>query len=533
MRWGSLDSLRSLGMTLLVALPAAAQSMSSAIVGRITSNGKALGAVKVTIDSDALQSTRTAVSSARGTYWAGVLPPGVYRIAFAHKGTQTITRKAELHAGETVRVDAELPPSEEGESVTLTSITRSVLEQTRIVTSVEPDLIEPLPIARELSGRIAIVPGVNDGTLRGSRENLWIVDGYEQRQRGGDVEVEDAFEDAAVVTTPTSSEYGRFSGGVIIGVSRYGGNDLTGSIRVSGGRSYRTRVESTIGGRIIRDALWLFLAGESREDSLFAKVTGTLTRHTLIASALRASESDEKRAAIEYVGALTTRLVVTARAGDNHNRAVAVHDIVPAPIVDQVLTAGGESHAFFFDDELRARRWFFHVGARRDDDAGTSPRLGVAYDLAGTESKRIAATFGRYATPFDAARELALAYAQRILTNGYVRVAFVHRTFDHHDDYRALEADARAQYLFFNLGGSATIGHAIRNASLWISGAPPALEQHVTVSILEQYRDARTSTGAGVLYRFTRFPYVPFTKIDVFDLFSHRRALRASIGLSL
>lgn len=518
--------------SLALAAATAAQSMSSAIVGRVTSNGKALGAVKVTIDSDALQATRTAITSARGTYWAGVLPPGIYRIAFAHKGTQTVTRKAELHAGETVRVDADLPPSEEGESVTLTSITRSVLEQTRIVTSVEPDLIEPLPIARELSQRIFIVPGVTGTAIRGSHENLWINDGVEQHAHVADVEVEDAIEDAAVITTPTSAEYGRFTGGMVIGVSRTGGNELTGSLRVSGGQAYRTRVESTIGGRVIRDALWLFLAGESQENTIFGKVTGTITKHTFIASALRSSEGDERRAAGEYVGALTTRLVVTGRADDEGNRTVAVHDIVPASLVDQVLTAGGESHAVFFDDELRARRWFFHVGARHDDDEGTSPRLGVAYDLAGTESKRIAATFGRYATDDEAAREIALAYAQRILTNGYVRVALVRREFNVARDYRALEADGRAQYLFFNLGASATIGHGVRDAEVWISGAPPALEQHIAISILEQYRNARASTNAGALYRFTRFKYVPFAKADLFDLFSHRRALRLSAGVS-
>src|ERR1043166_6981797 len=204
------DVTPSVLLTLLFALPLAAQSMSSAIVGRVTSNGKALAAVKVTIDSDALQATRTAITSARGTYWAGVLPPGIYRIAFAHKGTQTVTRKAELHAGEAVRVDADLPPSEEGESVTLTSITRSVLEQTRIVTSVEPDLIEPLPIARELSRPIFIVPGGTGTPIRASQENLWITGGDEPHAHAGHVEVEDAIEDAAVITTPTSAEYGRF-----------------------------------------------------------------------------------------------------------------------------------------------------------------------------------------------------------------------------------------------------------------------------------------------------------------------------------
>jgi len=407
-----------------------------------------------------------------------------------------------------------------------------VLEQTRIVTSVEPDLIEPLPIGRELSRRIELVPGVSDGTIRGSRENMLFVDGVEHSADGGGATlVEDALEDVTVVTTPTSAEYGRFSGGVILAVSHSGGNDLTGSIRVSGGKDDPSRIESTIGGRIIRDALWLFLAGESREDSLFGKVTGNVGRHTFIASAFHSRNADESRAAAEYVGALTTRLVVTARVDDEKNRAVAVHDIVPASIVDQVLTAGGETHSYFFDDELRARRWFFHAGMRHDDDAGTSPRLGVAYDLAGTESKRIAATYGRYASDDDATRELALAYAQRVLTNGYVRVALVQRNFDHRDDYRAVEADARAQYLFFNIGSSATVGHNIRDASAWISGTPPALEQHITVSILEQYKQSHMSTNFGALYRFTRLKYVPFAKVDALDVFSMRRALRLSAGL--
>ena len=523
--------------TILLTCGAFAQTMSSAIAGRVTSQGKPLSHVKVTVDSDALQSTRTVLTSARGTFWAGVLPPGIYRIAFAHKGTVTVTRKAELHAGETIHVDADLPPSEEGESVTVTTMAHSVLEQPRIVTTVEPEIIEPLPIGRELSERIALVPGVMHGTIRGSSENLWIVDGAEQRRRGADVEVEEAIEDAAVLTTPTSAEYGRFSGGAILAVSRYGGNDLHGSVRAGGGKSYRTRIESTIGGRVIRDALWLFLAGETRESSLFGKVTGTVARHTLIASALRASETDESRAAAEYVGALTSRLTLTARAdtsriGDlrEHDAAIAIHDIVPTLIADQVITAGGEQHAVFFDDELRAARWLFHAGIRHDDDAGTSPRLGIAYDLHGTGAMRIATTYGRYATPFDSAREAAITFSQRILTNGYVRASIVHRTFDSGDDYRAVEADARAQYLFFNLGGTATIGHRIRAAALWISGEPPALEQHFTVSILEQYRDAHASTGVALLYRFARFPWEPFAKLDALDVFSHRCALRAALG---
>src|SRR5206468_11229678 len=99
---------------------------ASTIVGRVTSNGKPLASASVTIDSDMLQNTRATRTTTRGTYWAALLPAGTYRITFAHAGTQTVTRKAEVRIGETVRVDAELQPSEEGESVTMTTITRSI-----------------------------------------------------------------------------------------------------------------------------------------------------------------------------------------------------------------------------------------------------------------------------------------------------------------------------------------------------------------------------------------------------------------------
>jgi hypothetical protein len=507
----------------VLATAANAQSMSSAIVGRATSKGKPLAAVAVTIDSDALQSTRAARTSARGTYWAGVLPPGSYRITFAHAGTQTVTRQAELHAAETIRVDADLEPSEEGETVTITTMSRSVIQQPGVVTTLEPSVIEPLPIRRELSERIELTPGVAAGAIRGSTDNLWIVDGIRRTDRRGDIEVEDAIEDAAVFTTPPSAEYGRFSGGVIVAVSRAGGNELVGSVRASGGESVRSRIEATIGGRVIRDALWFFLAGETREDSLFGKATGTVGRHTLIGSALRSNETNEEFAAAEYTGALTRQLIVTARSDD---AALAVHRFVPARLADHVFSAGGESHAVFINDEFRAARWLLHAGFRHEDDFGTSPRLGAVYDVHGDGRRRVGATFSRYATDREVTRETALMYAQQFMKNGYARALFVRRD----NGYQAFEADARAEYLFFVFGGNATLGHGARAAALWISGTPPALEQHITISILEQYRDAHVASNFAVLYRFTRFSAEPFAKLEVVDAFGGARAIRGAVG---
>src|SRR5947209_1592101 len=214
----------------LLATRAFAQGAST-IVGRVTSNGKPLAAVRVTIDADVLQNTRSTRTTTRGTYWAALLPAGTYRITFAHTGTQTVTRKAEVRIGETVRVDADLQPSEEGESVTMTTITRSILERTQLATSLDPPIVDDLPMARELTTRLMLAPGTLGGAIRGairgSTGNVYIVDGVVQRHRGANVEVEEAIGDAAVIETTAAPDFGHFSGGVIIATTRSGSNDTT------------------------------------------------------------------------------------------------------------------------------------------------------------------------------------------------------------------------------------------------------------------------------------------------------------------
>ena len=248
-----------------VATSALAQGAST-IVGRVTSNGKPLASTAVTIDSDMLLNTRATRTTTRGTYWAALLPAGNYRITFAHAGTQTVTRKAEVRIGETVRVDADLQPSEEGESVTMTTITRSILERTQLATSLDPAIVDDLPMARELTSRLILAPGTLGGAIRGSSGNVFIVDGVVQRRRGGNVEIEEAIGDAAAIETTTAPDLGHFSGGVVIATTRSGSNEMTASARETLTRGIDSRTEATVGGRLVRDALWFFLAGETAPD---------------------------------------------------------------------------------------------------------------------------------------------------------------------------------------------------------------------------------------------------------------------------
>ncbi len=583
---------------LVVAVAAAAfgQGASSAIVGTVTSKGKPLVRARVTIDSAVLQNVRVTTTTTRGTYWAGVLPPGTYNVTFSHAGTQTMTRKTEVRLGQTTRLDAEIEPSTEGEEITTTAIVRSILERPQIDTSLSSAEINDLPIAREITARDTLAPGVLGISIRRSASNAYIVDGVEQRVRGDNVEVEEAIGFDSVIQTPISPEYGRFSGGVVVATTRSGGNDLDGSMRdtitserwiVGGepqGASLHSKGEVVLGGRIIRDALWYFLAGETgstaldgRERSAMAKLTGSPDSHdTIIGMVLRATRPDESRAAIDYTTVPTKNSVIEARAdtsrviyGRERHGAVAAHVFIPAHVGgEHTITAGAEEFrsgvcgvamgtepcreqrqtAVFIGDDWVAGRWVVTAGLRRDSDTGSSPRGGIVYDLFPDGHARISATYARYAaSPGDTARETTLAYAQRVFTNGFGRAALVRRDYEFGAHYRAVEGELRMIYLLFTIGGTMTVAqHGGNTAAVWLSATPPALEQHVNASILERYRTGDAATDLSMQYRFGRFMVEPFIKVDLMNIFNRtmpvlygedpvgsHRALRLSIGARL
>jgi hypothetical protein len=541
----------------LVATRALAQGAST-IVGRVTSNGKALAAATVTIDSDALQNTRLTRTTTRGTYWAALLPAGTYRITFAHKGTQTVTRKAEVRIGETVRVDAELQPSEEGESVTMTTITRSILERTQLATSLDPATVDDLPMARELTTRLMLAPGALGGAIRGSSGNVYIVDGVVQRHRGANVEIEEAIGDAAVIETTTAPDYGHFSGGVIIATTRSGSNETTASIRETLTQGIDSQTEATVGGRLVRDALWYFLAGETSpgEHSGLLKLTASPgSRTTLSGSILRAPDPDESRASGDATVMVSHRALISARADTSRvdgvreqHEELSIHSLIPTQFGDHAFAAGAErfdnkNSLFAGDSWSDGARWVLTAGARYDEDLGTSRRAGVAYDLAGDGRARIAATYARYAGDTDIGREETLTYSQRVLTSGFSRIGLVRRTYDSGLTYHALEGELRADYLFLGIGGSASLARHQSSGVAWVTGTPPGLEQHFTLALLERYRGG-LATDLALQYRFARFTVEPFAKIDLMNLFDNRltfnedpvgarRALRVSFGARL
>jgi hypothetical protein len=166
---------------------------------------------------------------------------------------------------------------------------------------------------------------INGPSISGgfSFDNLYTVNGavVQENLRGQphDLFIEDAIQETTIQTAGVSAEFGNFTGGVVNAITKSGGNEFSGSLRDSlvdpswtakspdvwtldssapdGVRrvpqpknesSLNHTWEATLGGRIVRDRLWFFLAG--RDADLDAERTfggGNSERYQLITSQRR------------------------------------------------------------------------------------------------------------------------------------------------------------------------------------------------------------------------------------------------------
>ena len=286
---------------LVFSLTAFAQSIPTAtLTGKVTAEGAALPGVGVTIASPNLQGTRTTTTSSAGDYMFPLLPPGDYTVTFELSGMQTVKRNATLSVAGTASVDAELRPAAVAESITVTANTAltAPVESTQVSTNFKQDLIENLPVQRDLHSVTLLAPGVNDNgpkvagdPLRSgimisgamSYDSLYLVNGAiineNLRGQAHPLFIEDAVQETTVLTGGVSAEYGHFTGGVVNAITKSGGNDLKGSFRTSlTNETWTAKIpeftekqddkinpvyEATLGGPFLRDRLWFFGAGRS------------------------------------------------------------------------------------------------------------------------------------------------------------------------------------------------------------------------------------------------------------------------------
>jgi hypothetical protein len=311
-----------------------AQTTSATLAGRVTVETKGVPGVTVTLTSPALQGERVVTTGENGQYSAVALPPGPYSIRFELAGLQPATRSVRLAVAGAARMDVELTPNAIVEALTVEPYPLSDVSASQVATNLSAELVEFLPAGRTIIDTVLLAPGVqNSGPNKQpivngapSYDNLYLVDGVtindQLRGQPHKLFIEDAIQETTVLTAGISAEYGRFTGGVVNVITRSGGNDLSGSLRDTLSsdrwtsrtpfanepahlRRLNNDYEGTLGGRVLRDRLWFFLAGRyaardeakaiqgtnipfthaTNEKRMEAKLTGAITpKHSLVGS---------------------------------------------------------------------------------------------------------------------------------------------------------------------------------------------------------------------------------------------------------
>ena len=300
----------SIAMAALGAATSTAQTTpTGTLTGRIVdASGAVLPGVVVTATSPALQGARSATSSGQGDYIIPFLPAGEYRVVFDLSGFATLERTVRVQVAETVPLDAQLRIGGVAETVTVTADARTAdfTDTATVATSYRSDLIDSLPVSREISGAVLLAPGTTNAgpggniTFSGamSYEGLFLLNGVvlneTLRNQPRALYIEDAIEEVKTSTATISAEYGRFSGGVANTITKSGGNVFSGSFRTTfTNDSWRSLTpyerdndieavdktvptyEMTFGGPLARNRLWFFSAARFEDSQTVQTTTHT------------------------------------------------------------------------------------------------------------------------------------------------------------------------------------------------------------------------------------------------------------------
>ncbi len=321
---GIMKSLLTAGMIALAAAPALAQVPTGTLSGHVTDGKEALPGVTVTATSPNLQGARSTVTTITGDYILTFLPPGQYRVRFELSGFQTIDTSVKVNAAQTQKVDATMPQAKVAEEVTVTGRYETVSTTGAASTTLERDLVNVLPGTRDIPSIANLTAGVaasgpqSATVIAGavSYDNLMMINGVQVQDniRGtlNNVYIEDAVQETTTSVSGVSAEYGRFTGGVVNTLTKSGGNEFHASYRdtlrkdawtaktpVTVGQRDETLLnthEATLGGFVVKDRLWFFLAGRAQNRSS--------ARQTYVTNIPYTYTADQKR----YEGKVTLSL---------------------------------------------------------------------------------------------------------------------------------------------------------------------------------------------------------------------------------
>jgi hypothetical protein len=529
---------RAAALLLLLAFPALASVTSSSLTGTVVIGGAPAPGVTVTAASPALQQPRTTTTNARGRYWLGALPPGVYDVTFSLAAHTTLTKRAVLELGRVARADGTLEPNPDEDSTTSTATAVSVADTLAITTHFDDRALDRMPYGR--LGTAGLAPGDSFASM---------LDGVPS----GTVTSEETIEQVTVVRGAAPAEWETSAGTVDAFRTRSGGDDFFFSLRdtvtstdwvtwegfpgtptplANDGVSHFG--EATAGGRILPQRLCFFAGAWRGEqaypspqefDGFLAKLDAQLgAAHHLGLSYRDSTQSfgfvpvSSATAALHYTaaaGARFTSEVVAARTETAADVVSDTTDFLSARasyhLGDHVVTAGlshnegaGNQASFYASDRWSFSRWNVYAGVRHDDTEFVdrwSPRVAVSYDLLGNGRQAISASWGEHLfaiQPVDALRFFSLGYATAIGNSGSARADVIRResgAFWQNE----LQLDARYR-LFdrFEAGATYNLLNRYRSpfpeglvveqaARVWLGAELPAGPHEVGVTVVQHF----------------------------------------------
>ncbi|MCP4201418.1 MAG: TonB-dependent receptor [bacterium] len=301
LRWRGLPLAWTAALAvLLLASGAMAQVATGELTGRVQDeSGDPLPGVTMTATSENLQGTRVVVADGNGNYKMPFLPAGSYTVTYELEGFATGVREVKINAGQSTRSDpVTMQLSAVEEEIVVTAELETISKSITGAATVEQSEVEQLAVRRTMREAAMLAPGVHTtalGTEEAPRvtisgamsfENLFIMNGVVMnenvRGQAFDLFIEDAIEETTVSASGISAEYGRFTGGVVNAISKSGGNQFEGSLRVNlenddwrGSNPLSPErkdditetLEATLGGYVVKDHAWFFGAARDTESS--------------------------------------------------------------------------------------------------------------------------------------------------------------------------------------------------------------------------------------------------------------------------
>lgn len=287
---------RNLTLLLIASGAFAPALLAQATTGALTvsvkdSTGNPVANAKVELRAANQNGSRTGVTDANGVFRAPLLPPGTYTGTVERDGFRPESLQASVPLGGTTTVNAVLQTEKEASTTvevvgTLSKVDKS---EVQIKENYSQGQILELPVGRGIAAISTLAPGVTTGAggspvINGAAtyENKYLVDGTDINDNYFNTDdglfIEDAIAETAVLQNNVSAEYGRFTGGVINAITKTGTNEFSGSLRATMTNpgwdallpyedkgaivsKLGTTYTVTVGGPILKDKLWFFVAG--------------------------------------------------------------------------------------------------------------------------------------------------------------------------------------------------------------------------------------------------------------------------------